>query len=76
MTIIELLGFIALSGALLVLGRILGGLWGTVGWLIGVVPVGLFWAWVVFCNLRIALKSVIAFFRHDGISSPENRRSR
>ena len=56
MNVIETLVFVFLSAALVLLGRFLSGIWGTVGWLIGVMPVGLFWAWVVFCNLRIVFR--------------------
>jgi hypothetical protein len=75
MNLIELLIFIAISGALLALGRCLAGLWGTVGWLIGIVPVGLFWAWVVFCNVRLVFRTLLASLRYPRGSAPERRHS-
>jgi hypothetical protein len=72
MNFIELLMFVLLSGILLALGRFLAGMWGPVGWLIGVVPVGMFWAWVLFCFLRCALSSVL---RKASISPAERKHS-
>ncbi len=63
MTLIELLVFVALSLLLMTAGRILAKFLGTAGWLIGVVPVGVFWAWVVFSNLLMVLKSALGFLR-------------
>jgi hypothetical protein len=52
MNLIEGLMFMILSGLVLAVGHILAGKWETVGWLIGGVPVGLFWSWVMFCHAR------------------------
>jgi hypothetical protein len=60
MTLIEALIFVILSGVLLAVGPFLAGKWGTVGWLIGGVPVGLFWSWVMFG----AARSIVIEFRH------------
>jgi hypothetical protein len=64
MNLIELVVFIALSGALLALGRYLAGFLGSVGWLIGIVPVGLFWAWVGFCNATLILRTLLSSLRN------------
>jgi len=61
MNLIETLIFIILSGAVLALGHFLAGKWGAVGWLIGGVPVGLFWA----CMLFFTARSVFIQFRHS-----------
>jgi hypothetical protein len=72
--LIEALIFVVLSGALLVLGRFLSGILGTVGWLIGAVPVGLFWAWVLFCNFRIVFRTVFASLHRQDSTAPSEKR--
>jgi hypothetical protein len=52
MTLIEMLVFIVLSLALLAVGRFLSGRWGTAGWLVGVLPVGIFWTYVAYGIVR------------------------
>jgi len=66
MNLIEAVVFMALSAGLLALGRFLSGKWRTGGWLIGVVPVGLFWTWV----LIGALKGTLTAVRHSLSSRP------
>jgi hypothetical protein len=61
MTLIETLVFMILSGALVALGHFLAGKWGSVAWLIGGVPVALFWALVMFGTAR----SVFIQFRQS-----------
>ena len=52
MNLIELLLFAALSAGLLAFGHFLSARWGTIGLLIGGVPVGLFWSFVLFGGIR------------------------
>jgi len=56
MNVFELVTFVVLSGGLLALGEFLSRKWGTAGWLVGVVPVGLFWIWVLERAGRIGLR--------------------
>src|SRR6266446_5746423 len=72
MTLIETLVFMILSGALLALGHFLGGKLGTVAWLISGVPVGLFWAYVMFG----AARSVFIRLRHSLSPRPECRENK
>jgi hypothetical protein len=72
MNFIELLIFMILSGLLLAAGHIVAGKWEAVGWLIGGVPVGLFWSWVLVCFARSALME----FRHYLSPRPLCRQSR
>jgi hypothetical protein len=73
MTLIETLIFMILSAALLVLGHFLVGRWGSVGWLIGGVPVGLFWTRVLLFG---AARSVFIQFRHSLGPRPVCRQSK
>jgi hypothetical protein len=57
MNLIEALLFMVLSAGLLALGHFLSGRWGTVGWLIGVVPVGMFWTWVLIGTMTGIIKN-------------------
>ena len=52
MTLVEMLVFIVLSLALLAMGRFLSRIWGTAGWLVGVLPVGIFWMFVCYGIVR------------------------
>jgi len=52
MNLFELLFFMVLSACLLALGHLLSKYWGTTGWLVGFVPVGLGWAWLLFGAIR------------------------
>ena len=58
MNLIELLLFMGLSAGLLALGYVLSERWGTAGWLVGVVPVGLGWAWLMFGTVRGTITQV------------------
>jgi hypothetical protein len=60
MTLIEALIFVIVSGVLLAVGHFLAGKWGTVGWLIGGAPVGLFWSGVMF----VAARTIVIELRH------------
>ena len=72
MNVFELLIFVVLSGGLLALGQFLSRKWGTAGWLVGVVPVGLFWIWV----LSGAVRGAITAFRYSLSSRPVCRRGK
>jgi len=57
-TLIELLFFMVLSAGLLGLGYFLSNFLGIAGWLVGAIPVGLFWAWFAACSVRGAITQV------------------
>jgi hypothetical protein len=61
MNLFELLFFMALSAGLLALGHFLSRFWGTAGWLVGVVPVGIGWAWLLVGTIR----GILAQVRHS-----------
>jgi hypothetical protein len=56
MNLIETLVFATLTVGLIALGHFLSIKWGTAGWLVCVVPVGLFWAWVMLATIRGTFK--------------------
>lgn len=72
MNVIELLLFVLLSAGLVGFGRLLSLRWGNAGLLVGVVPVGLFWAFVFLCNIR----SGFIAFRHSLSSRPVCRQGK
>jgi hypothetical protein len=72
MSLIEMLTFMVLSGLLLAMSHLLAGKWGTVGWLVGGVPAGLFWSWVMFSIAR----GVVTEFRHILRPRPVCRQSK
>lgn len=70
MNVIEVLLFALLSGGLLALGHFLSLKWGTAGLLVGAVPVGLFWSFVLVGSIRGTFIKV----RHSLTSRPICRR--
>lgn len=66
MNIFELLIFALLCAVWLALGQFLSKKWGTVGWLVGIVPVTLGWLWVLYG----AVRGAIADFKNSNSSRP------
>jgi len=74
MNLFEMLAFMILSAAMLALGHFLSGRWGTAGWLVGVVPVGVFWAYVLFSTIKA---TIMELWRHKkrGAAQEDKRAS-
>ena len=66
MTLLEALTFLVLSVGLVLVGWLLSGRFGTAGWLVGVVPVGAFWTWV----LLGAINATVREFKYSLMSRP------
>jgi hypothetical protein len=58
MNLVETLFFAILSAGLVALGYVLSKWLGTAGWLIGGVPVVLFWSWQLFVGWRALIREM------------------